>query len=212
MNNNTNEQTTTSGNGQNATPVRDYRPNLTLYHANSKGSGSAVRFEVVPATGSRDGAIYMTLAQQMSTASGSREQGNRQHARFDWQNRVTVKLNFSDLCQMIPVFKGASPNVGEGKGLYHDSRSHVTMIKLAFQKEPTPGYFLEVSRRAKAGPEPAARIWIVFNAAEAYGLGAVLEQALGYIAFGIPQKPRSGMMPPPSAPEDDPAEDDAQEG
>ena len=74
---------------------RAYRPRLSFYHANSKGTGSAARLEVVPATGERDGAIFMTLAQQKSVASGSTEQGNRQHATFDWQNRVTVKLNNS---------------------------------------------------------------------------------------------------------------------
>jgi hypothetical protein len=29
---------------------------------------------------------------------------------------------------------------------------------------------------------------ILFNAAEAFGLGAVLEQSLGLIAFGIPKE------------------------
>ena len=205
--NSTNEtRTSTQDSGQDVAQPRSYRPALALYHANGKGTGSAVRFEVTPAAGDRDGAVYMKLAQQKSVASGSNEQGNRQHATFDWQNRVTVKLNFSDLCQMIPVFKGASPSIAEGKGLYHDSRSHVTMINLAFQTEPSRGHALEVSRRPKAGSEPATRVRMLFNAAEAYGLGTVLEQALGLVAFGIPQEARPGAATSPT-PAD--ADDDA---
>ncbi|MDD4025157.1 MAG: hypothetical protein PHN85_04455, partial [Kiritimatiellae bacterium] len=85
---------------------RGYRPRLSFYHANGKGTGSAARFEVVPAGGDREGAVYLTLAQQKSVATGSSAQGNRQHATFDWSGRVTVKLNFEDLCQMLLVFSG----------------------------------------------------------------------------------------------------------
>ena len=206
MNSTNDTRTSTQGNGQDAAQPRNFRPALALYHANGKGTGSAVRFEVTPAAGERDGAVYMKVAQQKSVATGSNEQGNRQHATFDWQNRVTVKLNFSDLCQMIPVFKGASPSIAEGKGLDHDSRSHVTMINLAFVTEPSRGHALEVSRRPKVGSEPATRVRMLFNAAEAYGLGTVLEQALGLVAFGIPQEARPGTAPSP-APAD--ADDDA---
>ena len=167
-------------------PARAYRPRLSFYHANGKGTGSAVRFEVVPASGDRDGSVFLTLAQQKSVATGSAEQGNRQHATFDWTNRTIVKLNFSDLCQLLPVFKGQAAAVAEGKGLYHDSRNTTTLINLTRQSEPYAGFALEVSRKEKADPDSAARVRIVFNPAESFGLGAVLEQALGLLAFGIP--------------------------
>ena len=210
MNNINDTRNSTQDNGQDAAPTRNYRPALALYHANGKGTGSAARFEVTPATGDRDGAIYMKLAQQKSVASGSNEQGNRQHATFDWQNRVTVKLNFSDLCQMIPVLKGGAANIADGKGLYHDSRASVTMINLAFQTEPCRGHTLDVSRRPKTGNEPATRIRILLNAHEAFGLGVVLEQTLGLIAFGIPRDvaPGAGFAPTAAEAAD---EDDAPE-
>ena len=168
--------------------ARNYRPRLSFYHANGKGTGSAVRFEVVPASGDRDGSVFLTLAQQKSVATGSAEQGNRQHATFDWTSRMTVKLNFSDLCQLLPVFKGQAATVAEGKGLYHDSRNTTTLINLTRQSEPYSGLALEVSRRSTAESEPAVRTRIVFNAAESFGLGAVLEQVLGLLAFGVPNE------------------------
>jgi len=168
-------------------PQQGYRPALTLYHANGKGTGSAARFEVVPASGRRDGAVYLTLAQQKSVASGSNEQGTRQHATFDWANRLTVKLNFSDLCLMLPVFKGQVLSINEGKGLYHSSRSMTTIINVFHQTDTFPGTALDVSRKSKAGDDSAQRVRILFNASEAYGLGVVLEQAMGLLAFGIPR-------------------------
>lgn len=185
MNNGTNTPDTAQRTFENDASARNYRPRLSFYHANGKGSGSAAQFEVVPACGDRDGAVFLTLAQQKSVATGSAEQGNRQHATFDWANRVTVKLNFGDLCQMLPVFKGQAATIADGKGLYHDSRSTTTLINLIRQAEPYTGWALEVSRRGKAESEAAVRTRIVFNSAEAFGLGAVLEQVLGLLAFGI---------------------------
>jgi hypothetical protein len=184
-----------------------YRPRLSFYHANGKGTGSAARFEAVPATGDRDGAVYLTLAQQKSVATGSAEQGNRQHATFDWQNRVTVKLNFGDLCQMLLVFKGQEPTIAGGKGLYHDSRNTTTLINLTRQTEPHPGFVLDVSRRGKTEAESAVRTRILFNGAEAYGLGAVLEQTLGLLAFGVPRgfRPEPASAPSETPPGDEPS-------
>jgi len=170
------------------TSVRTYRPRLSLFHANGKGTGSAARLEVVPASGDRDGAVFLTLALQKSVAAGNVDQGNRQHATFDWANRITVKLNFGDLCQMLLVFKGQTSVIAEGKGLYHDSRTTTTIINLTRQSDPYPGLALEVSRRSKDDPGSTVRARIVFNAAESYGLGAALEQVLGLLAFGIPRE------------------------
>lgn len=188
MNTDTNTTIPSQKTAEDDTVFRPYRPRLSFYHANGKGTGSAVRFEVIPACGEREGVVFMTLAQQKSVATGSDDQGNRQHATFDWQRRVTVKLNFSDICQMLLVFKGQANAISDGKGLYHDSRNTTTLINLTRQAEPYPGLALDVSRKVKSEGEPAARVRILFNGAEALGLGAVLEQSLGVLAFGIPKE------------------------
>lgn len=174
--------------------VRNFRPRLTFYHANGKGTGSAAQFEVVPACGTRDGVIYMTLASQKSVA-GLDDQGKRTYAGFDWQNRVIVKLNFSDLCQMLLVLRGLSASIADGKGLYHDSRNMTTIINLNRQTEPFAGVVLDVSRKAKEGGDEPVRVRIVLKDAEVYGLGTVLEQSLGVIAFGVPRESRPFSVP-----------------
>lgn len=195
MNISANTPDTAQKTSDNGAPARNYRPRLSFYHANGKGSGSAAQFEVVPACGDRDGAVFLALAQQKSVASGSAEQGNRQHATFDWPNRITVKLNFSDLCQLLQVFKGVTATVADGKGLYHDSRNTTTLIHLARQNEPYAGFALEVSRKEKNEPDSAARVRIVFTPPESFGLGAVLEQVLGWIAFGVPNEAAGSTSP-----------------
>lgn len=162
--------------------TRGYRPRLTFYHASGKGNGSAAQFEVAPAGGDRAGAVYMSLARQKS-APGVDDDGKRKYASFDWQNKVIVKLNFNDLCQMLAVFNGKSEAIDNG--LYHDSRDKTTIINLARQTEPFPGLVLDVSRKAKQGGSEPIRVRIVFKDTEAYGLGAVLEQSLSVVAFGI---------------------------
>ena len=198
MNTDTNTQKNTQNIFGDDNAFRNYRPRLSFYHANGKGTGSAAQLEVVPASGDRDGVIYLSLAQQKSVA-GLDDQGKRQYATFDWQNKVTVKLNFSDLCQMLLVFRGQNSAILGGKGLYHDSRNSTTIINLTWQTEPFAGLVLEVSRKLKAESDSATRVRIVFNDAEALGLGTVIEQSLGTIAFGIPKENR--YVPAPVEPE-----------
>jgi hypothetical protein len=202
MNTETDNQTASQSIFDEERSFRAYRPRLSFYHANAKGSGSAARFELVPAAGDRDGVIYLTLAQQKSVASAAGAEGRAQFATFDWQNRVTVKLNFSDICQMLLVFRGVADAVADGKGLYHSSGSMTTIINLTRQSEPYAGLALEVSRRSKSEPDAAVRVRIVFREAEAFGVGAVLEQSLGLIAFGVqkeaalqPTAPRNEAEP-----------------
>ena len=124
----------------------------------------------------------MTLARQLS-AAGVDGDGQRRYASFDWQNKVIVKLNFNDLCQMLAVFQGKSPAIDNG--LYHDSRDKTTIINVARQTEPFAGLMLDVSRKAKEGGSEPVRVRIILNDAEAYGLGTVLEQSLSVVAFGV---------------------------
>jgi hypothetical protein len=189
MNTAINNQNSTTKLFDEAPANSSYRPRLTFYHANGKGSGSAAQFEVVPAAGDRSGAVYMTLARQNSVA-GVNDDGKRQYASFDWQNKVIAKLNFNDLCQMLLVSSGKNKTIADGKGLYHDSRNKTTIINVTRQTEPFPGLVLEVSRKDKDGDHDPIRVRIVLNDAETYGLGAVLEQSLSVVAFGIHRKSR----------------------
>jgi len=157
---------------------RQYRPKLLFYHANAKGSGSAAQFECYAANSDQEGRFFVSMAPQRQVA----DEG--QNATFDWKNKVVVKLGFGDLSAILLVLRGRTAELGDSKGLYHDSKTSTTIIRLTKQVEPYSGYAFELSRKSKEGNEAINRVRIVFSDIEAYGLACALEQSMGLIAFG----------------------------
>ena len=164
---------------------REYRPTLAIYHPNGKGTGSAVKMELHPAHDDVDGSIMMTLANQKTI--GSMGGGVRRAATFDWENRITVKLDFSDICRMLQVFRGECESIEDGKGLFHASPMFSTKIVLRHLLEPRSGYSLEVYRSSSGKDASDSSAHIFFTSAEAYGIAMSFEASIGVICFGIPK-------------------------
>lgn len=166
-----------------------YTPNLSgrlaFYHANSKGQGAAVRFELKPAAERRPGCCFMELAMQKTTA-GTRE-GDRKPATFDWEHKATVKLDFMDVCSVMGVIERRQGSLGNGKGLYHTNGTTNTVIGLRANEE-RPGFILSISRKAGDG-EQVFKGHIQLSEEEATGLAAALHGGLFYMAFGLPAHP-----------------------
>ena len=164
-----------------------YRPKLCYYHANAKGTGSAVNLELHPAhwsaEGNIEGSIFMSIANQKTV--GVRNGPETVFPSFDWKNRLTVRLTMSDISQMLMVFRGMAESVCDGKGLFHRSARYNTILKFEHRIEPCPGYTLEVYRRTHDGKDQQ-HAFIAFSPAEAIGLSLAIEQSIGVIAFGIP--------------------------
>jgi hypothetical protein len=180
-------------NEQNTTPPpvnRRYPGTLAFYHPNSAGTGSAVRFELKPALGNREGCFFMELARQ-KTAAARDGNGARQAATFDWAEKVTVKLGVGDVCSLLLVLRGRQEEAGNGKGLFHDTAEATTVIRLRRGGAEFQGTALEVSRKAKRGGAEPVRLRLVLTEAEALGLEAVFEQSLLLLVYGVltPEEP-----------------------
>lgn len=166
----------------------DKRPSLTFYHANGKGTGSAMKLELYPArVGDPDsGAIYATIATQSSL--GDRRSTPPVYPRFDWDNALKVKLDFTDLSKVLQVLRGETESIDEGKGLFHRYADKYQLIKFRHMIEPVCGYSLEVyETSANDGErvnESTARIFL--SNAEALGLSLAIEHSFAAIAFGDP--------------------------
>ena len=165
-----------------AATVESYRPRLSYYHPNGRGTGGAVQFELHPAHGSTDGSIFAIFARQKTVAS--QEGGVRVFPRFDWTNRICVKLDMTDLLQMLQVFRGMQESIADGKGLFHRSEEACTVVKLEHRIDPVPGYVFEAWRNPFEGDPSHAGV--VFTAGEALGLSLAIEQSMDVIAFGLP--------------------------
>lgn len=161
-----------------------YRPNLCLYHANAKGTGSAIKMNLHPAHDNTDGSIMLTIANQMTV--GNRTAPRPTFATFDWENAICVKLDFGDLAQLLQVMRGVCESVNGGQGLYHRSHRGATSVRFSHRIEPIPGYLLEVFRKPFDGEEKESRACFVFSVAEAFGVCEAVSGVLCLVAFGIP--------------------------
>ena len=178
-----NENYRNSQQSQEERPLGQYRPNLAFYRASVKGTGSAVKMNLHPAHDDVDGSIMLTIANQMTV--GNRMGPNPTFSTFDWDNAITVKLDFNDLTQILQVLRGETESINEGKGLYHRSPRGLTGIRFSHMVDPVSGYALDISRKSgKEGEETRAHF--LFNSAEALGICEAFASSLYLVAFGIP--------------------------
>ena len=175
--NNTTKKTTAS--------AECYRPKFAIYHPNGKGTGCAMKMELHPAHGDHDGCIMMSVAPQKTI--GDLRGPTRKFPTFDWENRICVKLDFSDICKLLQVFRGESESLEDGKGLYHRSARFTTRIVFRHMINPVQGYSLEVYRDTAGHPEASRSVHLMLNPWEALGVGIAFENSIGVICFGIPR-------------------------
>ena len=160
-----------------------YRPALTFYHPNSKGSGAAVELKLHPAHDNVNGSIMLRIANQ--SAVGDRRTPAPTYARFDWENAICVKLDFNDLCKVLQVFRGECESIDGDRGLYHQTARAATKIQLRHLVEPVSGYSLEVYRNLREGGAGSHGHFIV-TPAEAVGLCEAIAGSMSVVSFGIP--------------------------
>lgn len=140
------------------------RPALAIYHPNGRGTGSAIRFALEPATPEREGYITMTITPQTD-------------------GDMSARLRFADLCAVLQVLRGECESIDEGRGLKIVDALGVQYIHVRHQVEPVPGYLFGI--KAPAGEDcDERRAYIVLTPAEALGLSYCIQHALGRVVFG----------------------------
>ncbi len=165
----------------NGTEQRMYNERLTFYHANGQGTGAAAQLEprINRQPGDNYNCFFLDMARQKTVAR--RNGRETTHATFDWENKITVKLDFTDICEFLTVLEGECGQVGGKRGaLYHQNGDTNTMIRLS--RHESGGVALSVSRKS-AGAEQATRIGTVLNRTEALGLRHILQRGLFSITF-----------------------------
>jgi hypothetical protein len=173
--------TTNPANVEPKTNGKSYPQKLSMYHPNSTGNGAALQLE--PRLNRRDSdrynCFFLEMAQQRTAATRNGE--TTVPASFDWANKLTVKLEFSDICEMLAVLEGRVERLGGQKnGLFHKNGNSSTIISL--QKAEKTGYFIGLSRKS-TGDESATRVNMALTEAEAIGLRAVFQAGLFFITF-----------------------------
>ncbi|HMP72695.1 MAG TPA: hypothetical protein PKE55_05465 [Kiritimatiellia bacterium] len=154
---------------------------IGFYHPNSKGTGSALRLEprLNRDDADRYNCFFIEMARQKTPAR--REGGKMVAATFDWDQKITVKLSFMDVAELLTVAEGRAARVGgERNGLYHATGKGNTLI--SFQRNPEQGtFFLGLS--AKRGAEEANKVCITLSETEVTGLRCLFQTGLFFVTF-----------------------------
>lgn len=154
---------------------------LAIYHANSKGTGAAMRLEFKVHRGAdSSGCFFLEMAKQRSVASRG-EQG-RTHATFAWDSKVTVKLGFTDICELLMVLDGRKEQAGSERGLFHSSGQANTVIVLKKSADYGGGYLLGLSKKDNAGAQ-LFKEHIILSETEALGLRCIFQSSLFPMVF-----------------------------
>jgi hypothetical protein len=155
---------------------------ISFFHPNSKGTGSAMRLEprINRHGEDRYNCFFLEMAAQKSAPQ--RKPGESAYATFDWENKITVKLGFLDISEILMVLEGRAAKIGgQRSGLYHASGQGNTMIALIKQTD-RDNYYLSLSRK-RNGEAEATRIGIGLTEIEVTGLRCLLQTGLFFVTF-----------------------------
>ncbi len=165
-----------------------YPTDFTLYKMKKEGNGSAL--SVSP--NFRNKAMYLSLAAQGG------------EGKFDWKNKIVLKLSDSDVASMLAVLSG---KMDKHDKIYHEYNDNVT--KGGFGKSTKyPGFGMRLSK-GKKGQDPDRTISVFVSTAEAVLLEEVLRHGfrlmLGWDAFAtqVAQEPEPVEVGATSGGEDD---------
>ena len=161
--------------------MNGYPTALRFYHPKTSGHGAAMRLEprFSNSKGDRYNCFFLEMAAQQTPART--EGGKRVHATFNWQEKLAVKLDFPDICEILVVLEGRAEKVGGARGgLFHQSTDANTIITC--QKGEQGGYLIGLSRK-EVNTGRKSRLHIVLSEAEAVGLRHVLQTSLFFLSF-----------------------------
>lgn len=154
---------------------------IAFYHPNGKGTGSAMRLEPRINRDDRDryNCFFMELAGQKTAAN--LKAGAGVPATFDWAGKITVKLGFLDVSEILTVLEGRNDNAGGSRnGLYHAAGNGNTLISFQANREQRI-YHLSVSK--KNGAETPRKLGITLSEVEATGLRCLFQTGLFFVTF-----------------------------
>lgn len=133
-----------------------------VYKANKAGTGSAIGMDL----NVEKGAVFLEITKQMG------------EKRFDWDNKITMKLSVSDMGDFLAVLKGKKDSIRlfhePSKGEYKVAKE--VMNTIAELSKGRYGYALRVSQQAKSRELKAVQISISDDEGEV--LRVLLERAV----------------------------------
>lgn len=150
------------------------RAELVLCHIDDEGTGSAVKFAVVPASCYETGGLKVTFALEDGGV-------------IDWEgSSVEVLMEFEDVAKLLGVLRGESERIELMFRSYDKEIKDTSPCELSFKHElePISGYRFDVYEKYGDNLEPTHWSFLLTNS-EAMGLSIALENSMSAIAFGL---------------------------
>lgn len=152
---------------------------LNIYHANAKGTGSALGIELLPAVGESDGQVILSVAKQKAIAD--RKDGEPIFPQFDGLNSICLSLDPLEVEKIIEVVEGYVESINDGKGIIHVLAGMVSTFKFSHVVEPVCGYRLEFEKMSDG---KTVKIAIFLSSSEGDMLAHGFKASMGLLLFG----------------------------
>lgn len=118
------------------------------------------------------GEYFVAFLEVASQLPNKDENGND---RFDWDNKIIVKLEIVDIAEILSVLRGLKDQVGSKGSLFHESNNGNKMISFNYNTNNS-SYYLRVSHKKPNGDLQAVQHSI--SPAEGIILGELLKRAV----------------------------------
>lgn len=165
-----------------------------VYKPNKQGTGTASQWQL--SYQSDDRYHPWKLFYKIATQMGADENGN---ARFDWDNSIKVKMDISDLGEILAVLEHQQQQVGQDGKIFHKIGPNTKVINF-FHNEANNNYFMKVSGKS---PKGAVAYQQNMTIGEGCALRILLKEAvikLSYWGIRGMQKSYSNTTLPASSP------------
>lgn len=116
-----------------------------VYKANKQGTGAASEWQLSFKGQEKFSPwkVFFSIAKQLPQD----ENGN---ARFDWDHAIRLKMDVSDLCEIIAVLENKQKEAGYGGKIFHKHGSDNKIINFIHNSENN-NYFMKVSHQSPNG-------------------------------------------------------------
>lgn len=148
---------------------------ITLFHPNSKGTGSLLRVELTPAVDGEHGFVTVGIIPQDSSVD---------YSTYDIVKELSIDLGPVECTKMIEVLRGVTESIEEGKGIIKREEGGAVVLEMSHVIDPVPGYNIVIKRRASVDA-PVERQKFRLTTTEGWMLSIALERAVPAVAFGI---------------------------
>ena len=140
-----------------------------VYRANKQENGTASEWQL--SYKNQEKYNPWKLFFSIATQAGKDDNGN---ARFDWENAIKVKMEVSDLCEILAVLEHKQQQAGHGGKIFH-KRGDENKIITFFHNEDNNNYFMKVSHQS---PKGVVAYQLNLSIAEGCALRVLIEQAI----------------------------------